>query len=63
MFCSRSISQVQYFEVSNSVGMEILIPYSESNSEKIKLDFRGFARGIYHIHFFENGQTIKICVL
>jgi putative effector of murein hydrolase LrgA (UPF0299 family) len=63
LFYPRSIAQVQYFEVYNSVGMKILIPYCESNREIIELDFRGFAKGIYQIHFVENGQTIKICVI
>lgn len=51
------------FEVYNSAGMKILIPYSGLNSNERQLDFRGFAKGVYQIHFIENGQTVKICVL
>ncbi len=50
------------FEVYNSLGMRILIPHLDSNREIIELDFKGFAKGVYQIHFIENGQTIKICV-
>jgi hypothetical protein len=51
------------FEVYNSLGMRILVPYSGLNSNERQLDFRGFAKGVYQIHFIENGQTVKICVL
>ena len=34
-----------------------------SGNFEIQLDFRGFAKGVYQIHFIENGQTVKICVL
>jgi hypothetical protein len=40
--------------------MKILIPHIESNREIIELDLRGFAKGVYQIHFIENGQTVKI---
>jgi hypothetical protein len=51
------------FEVYNSLGMRIVVPYCGLNSNERQLDFKGFAKGIYHIHFIENGQTVKICVL
>ena len=51
------------FEVYNLLGMRILIPHLDSNREIIELDFKGFAKGVYQIHFIENGQTIKICVI
>jgi hypothetical protein len=51
------------FEVFNSLGMKVIIPNSEVNSEITNLDLRGFAKGIYYIYFSENGQTVKICLL
>jgi hypothetical protein len=51
------------FEVYNSLGMRILVPYIDSNGEIVVLDFKGFAKGVYQIHFINNGQTVKICVL
>lgn len=43
--------------------MNSLNPQIESNREIIELDFKGFAKGIYHIHLIDNNQTIKICLL
>jgi hypothetical protein len=51
------------FEVFNSLGMRIVIPHIDSKIEFIELDFKGFAKGIYQVHFIEKGQTIKICLL
>jgi hypothetical protein len=51
------------FEVYNSLGLKVVIPQSELNRDEIILDFKGFAKGIYYIHFIESLKTIKICVL
>jgi hypothetical protein len=51
------------FEIYNSLGMKILVNELQINRDEIQLDFDGFAKGIYSIHFGENAQTVKICVL
>ena len=43
--------------------MNSLNPQIESNREIIELDFKGFAKGIYYIHFKESLKTIKICLI
>jgi hypothetical protein len=51
------------FEVYNSLGMKIIIPETALARDEIILDFKGYAKGIYYIHFIESLKTIKICVL